>query len=178
MQRLNRLLPENDLRILSLAEIATIEAELLTFDIPRNVTIQAGNAQSVSMQLYRWLFRDQTKPTSGKQRYPRCHVRFDPWAQLADPKGDPNATDTYHFHRNSLYDGGIADAKFHQGCSSKLDGNFREAPWQVAFAGCGESQAGTGRNSAVLGRPLFDYHAGFEKVGDGLFQTTYAHLQL
>jgi hypothetical protein len=54
----------------------------------------------------------------------------------------------------------------------------RAASWQVIIGGCGESQNGTGSGYSLYGKARFDYHAGFEKVGDGLFQTTYAHQHL
>jgi len=179
IDRLNRLLPENDDRRLSIDEIAHIENELMQFQIPRNVTVQFVGADYLSIQIFRWLFLDQIKQ---EKQCPRCYLRFDKLVERFDKflaQGGTNVSDDLVFWKNnSLYDYGTADVKVHPGCPNSVVEDFRDAPWQLTIGGCGESQAGSGRMYAVKGRSLFDYHAGFEKVADGLFQTTYAHMHL
>ena len=83
MDRLNRLLPLDSDRRLLLDDIAAIDAELMRFDIPTNITVHMLSSEYVSIQMWRWLFADQEGAFATHERRhmcPRCRMYFPPWA--------------------------------------------------------------------------------------------------
>ena len=177
MTRLNRLLPLNESdRYLSLEEIIAIEKELMQFNIPRPVTVQARDAEYISIQAYRWLFMDQKRPAQDQQ-CPNCNLHFGTWAR--DGATGTHPDNLKMFRENRLKEGEVADALLHMGCPKEKPKNFPQHEAQVLIGGCGESQIGTGRVYANIGRKFFDYNGGFHDMEDGSpFPATYAHLHL
>ena len=175
MDRLNRLLPLKGSHRFVTADISKMEQTILQFDIPRPIVIHVPtkSVSYLSIQMYRWLFHDQQQSSASKM-CPNCYLRFDP---EADKYNDTDRSNVWY--RNAHLDGTndyVPDVILHLGCPT--EGVAKEAPWQVTVGGCGESQKGNGEAYATKGRQYFDYHAGFEVVGNGIFQTTYAHLHL
>ena len=181
LERLNRLLPETDVtRRYTVDEIAHLERELLSFHIPRPVTILVpASAPYISIQWYRWLFHNQAQNTENN-KCPHCFLRFDKLAS-GEAVDDYTPYPTFWVN-NSHHDNGTADVLMDVSCPAAMGEEMKRNQrqrWQVTVSGCGESQAGSGAAYARGGgRQQFDYHAGFEKVAEGLFQTTYAHLHL
>ena len=163
-------------------DVAKIEAELLSFDVPREVTIRMDDVEYVSIQFYRWMrrMRDEAEAEArsgtgsgsgsgvGIGSCPNCRVHFHHW-------------DFWQSDRLNVTGAGndVADVRMDLGCPGGVRPGYREAPHQVLVGGCGESQAGTGRQYK-LGSQSFDYSAHFHDFNEGLgpFRTTYAHMHL
>ena len=181
MERLDRLLPLDSDRRLSLGEISAIESELLQFQIPSNITVLVNPSEYISIQFWRWLFADQ-HGSNGQRRCPRCKIHFKPWAD-GQEHINLSRERSKMFLRNKLQPNETADVILDLGCPRHLSSGVSRAivncSSQVLIGGCGESPKGSGSPYFKEGRNHFDFNAGFFDMGDGSpFQTTYAHLHL
>ena len=167
MERLNRLLPvcpEDNVECteprLFPDEIARIEKELMTFQVPRPIHIRMRDAEYLSIQFWRWFYHVQDHPSESHPKCPNCNFHF--WL----------------YERGKLPEDAVADVHFDLGCLPKFPKQNRQKADQIYIGMCGESQYGSGRDFYSTWRSHFDYIAGFGVDKGSPFETTYAHLHL
>lgn len=142
----------------------------MTFNIPRTVHIRLPDIGYISIQFWRWLWKNQ-QPDIGDggddNKKPQC----------------PNCQ--FHFHRydrGRLPNDAVADVHLDPSCATVRNASFRkiqrQKPGQVYIGLCGESQDGSGSSFHATWKDHFDYTAGFHVHDNSPFQTTYAHLHL
>ena len=150
-------------------DVAKIEAELLRFDVPREVTIRMKDVEYVYIQFYRWMRRkreeaeDRSCTGSGSGSgigigigigsCPNCRVHFHNWdfwqSDCLNVTGAGND---------------VADVRMDLGRpGGGVRPGYREASHQVVVGGCDESHAGTGRRYKS-GSQSFDRSAPFHEL--------------
>ena len=156
---------EHDRRLFA-DDVAKIEQEILSFNIPRRVVvdfIRAPAPDYISLIHWRWKFL-----IDGRRSQPWC----------------PNHCVVRHPSKNAamnatpleILEADPGDVKVDYGCPRGMPDGFRVYTKQLTMAGCDESQDGSGRAYAQVGRQQFDFESSFEERGP--FQRTFAHLHL